>query len=78
MGHEPKQCLLLQLLPIKGGVGQGKEWGPARKFPVLKLLRTRYMEGTLRVEGGAEVSGLISGTGWGGVLGATMMVEACP
>ena len=59
-------------------MGQGKEWGPARKFPVLKLLGTRYMEGTLRVEGGAEVSGLISGTGWGGVLGATVMVEACP
>ena len=37
MGHEPQQSLLLQLLPIKGGVGQGKEWGPAGKLPVLKL-----------------------------------------
>ena len=45
MGHEPKQCLLLQPLPIKGGVGQGKEWGSAVKFPVLKLFGTRYVEG---------------------------------
>ena len=37
MGHEPEQCLLLQLLPLKGG---GKEWGPAVKFPVLKLFGT--------------------------------------
>ena len=74
----PEGCLLLQLLPIKGGVGQGKEWGPAVKFPVSKLFGTRYMEGTLRVEGGAEVSGLISGTGWGGLLGAAVVVEACP
>ena len=42
MGHEPKLCLLLQLLPIKGGVEQGKEWGLAVKFPVLKLFRTGY------------------------------------
>ena len=45
MGHEPKLCLLLQLLPIKGGVEQGKEWGLAVKFPVLKLFRTGYGEG---------------------------------
>ena len=45
MGHEPQQCLLLQLLPIMGGVEQGKERGPAVKFPALKLFRTRYGEG---------------------------------
>ena len=28
--------LLLQLLPLKGGEGQG--WGPAVKFPALNLL----------------------------------------
>ena len=39
------KCLLLQLLPLKGGVGQGKEQGPAVKFPVLKLFRTGYREG---------------------------------
>ena len=33
MGHEPQQCLLLQLLPIQGGVEQGKARGPAVKFP---------------------------------------------
>ena len=44
MGHEPYQCLLLQLLPLKGGVGQGKERGPVAKFPVLKLFRTGYGE----------------------------------
>ena len=36
MRHKPKQCLLLQLLPLKGGVEQGKEQGPAGKFPALK------------------------------------------
>ena len=45
MGHKPEQCLLLQLLPIKGGVGQGKELGPAVKFPVLKFLGIGFMEG---------------------------------
>ena len=45
MGYEPQQCLLLQLLPMKGGVEQRKEWGPVVKFPVLKLFRTGYMEG---------------------------------
>ena len=25
MGREPEQCLLLQLLPVKGGVERGKE-----------------------------------------------------
>ena len=35
MGHEPKQCLLLQLLPLKGAVEQGKEQDPAMRFPVL-------------------------------------------
>ena len=30
-----------------------------------------YSLGSLRVEGGAEVSKLISGTGWGGGLGAS-------
>ena len=33
MGHEPEQCLLLQLLQVKEGV----ERGPLVKFPVLKL-----------------------------------------
>ena len=45
MEHEPEQCLLLQLLPIKGGVGQGKEWGPAVKFPVLKFLGIGFVKG---------------------------------
>ena len=45
MGNEPKQCLLIQLLPIKGGVEQRKERGPVVKFPVLKLYRTRHREG---------------------------------
>ena len=39
MGHEPEQCLLLQLLPIKGG-------GPVVKFPVLKFFKMGYGEGT--------------------------------
>ena len=34
MGHEPKQCLLLQLLPLKGVVEQGKEQDPAMRFPL--------------------------------------------
>ena len=38
--RESKQCLLLQLLPIKGGVEQG----PAVKFPALKLFGTEYEE----------------------------------
>ena len=46
MGHESEQCLLLQLLPIKGGVAQGKEQGPEVKFPVLKLFGTGYGEGS--------------------------------
>ena len=59
----------------KGGVELGKERGPVVKFPVLKLFgpvwggdlgRLGKSLGTLRVEGGAEVSELISGTGWGG------------
>ena len=37
MGHEPEQCLLLQLRLVKGGEEQAKEWGPAVKFPALKL-----------------------------------------
>ena len=37
--------LLLQLLPLKGGVEQGKEWAPAVKFPDLKLFRIGYGEG---------------------------------
>ena len=45
MGHEPKQCLLLHLLPVKGGVEQGKEQGPAVKFPVLMLFGAGYREG---------------------------------
>ena len=44
MEHEPEQCLLLQLLPIMGGVGQGKEWGPAVKFPV-KFLGIGFVKG---------------------------------
>ena len=40
MGQEPKQYLLLQLLPLKGGVEQG----PAVEFPVLNLFGTRYGE----------------------------------
>ena len=40
MGHEPEQCLLPQLLPLKGAMDQGKQWGPVVKFPVLKLFRT--------------------------------------
>ena len=35
MGHEPEQCLLLQLLPIKGAVEQGEEQDLAMRFPVL-------------------------------------------
>ena len=48
MGREPKQCFLLQLPPLKGGVGQGKEQGPALKFPVLKLF-TGYGRGSREV-----------------------------
>ena len=76
MGCEPKQCLLLQRLPFNGGVGQGKEWGSAGKLPALKLFRpgigrgsreVRWSLGTLRAQGGAEVSELASrkGRGWG-------------
>ena len=49
MGLEPKQCLLLQLLPIKGGEKQGKEWGPAVKFPVLKLFGPGIERGSREV-----------------------------
>ena len=49
MGHEPKLCLLLQLLPIKGGVKQGKERGPAVKFPVLKLFGPGIQRGSREV-----------------------------
>ena len=45
MGHELQQCLLLQLLPLKRGVGQGKDRGPVVKFPVLKLFQTGHGEG---------------------------------
>ena len=45
MGHEPEQCLLLQLLPMKERVGQGKEWAAAVKSPVFKLFGIRYMQG---------------------------------
>lgn len=45
MGQEPKQCFLLQLLSVKGGMEQGKEWGPAVKFPVLSLFGAGYGEG---------------------------------
>ena len=44
MGHEPKQCLLLQLLPMKGGEGQRKEQGPTEQLPALKLSGTEYAE----------------------------------
>ena len=47
MGHELKQCLLLQLLPKKGGVGQGKEQGPAVKFPIFKVVQDRVQGGDL-------------------------------
>ena len=40
MRHELEQCLLSQVLPAKGRVEQGKEWGPVVKFPVLKLSET--------------------------------------
>ena len=53
MGHEPKQCLLLQLLPIKGGVEQGKEQGPAVKFPVLKFYGLGMGRGPREVGGKA-------------------------
>ena len=53
MGHELKQCLLLQLLPTKGGMGQGKERGPEVKFPVLNLFGPGYWEGTSRGQGKA-------------------------
>ena len=49
MGHEPKLCLLLQLLPIKGGVEQGKERGPAVKFPVIKLFGSGMGRGSREV-----------------------------
>ena len=62
MGHEHEQCLLLQLLPIKGGVEQGKEGGPAVKFPILKFFRTGYREGTY---GGQVKAWDPWGTGWG-------------
>ena len=61
MRHEPEQCLLLQLLPIKGGVEQGKEGGPAVKFLVFKFFRTGYREGSY----GGRVKPLDPrGTGW--------------
>ena len=44
MGLEPKQCLLLQLLPIKGGVEQGKERGPAVKISCFKVVWDWYGE----------------------------------
>ena len=62
----------------KGRSQAGEGAGSCSEVPVSKLFGTRYMEGTLRVEGGAEISGLISGTGWGGLLGAAVVVEACP
>ena len=46
MGHEPEQCLLLQLPQVKGGVEQGKEQGPLVKFLVLKL----FGEGTVNFQ----------------------------
>ena len=49
MAHESEHCLLLQLLPLKGGVEQGKERAPAVKFPVLKLLRIGCGEGSREV-----------------------------
>ena len=64
MRHEPKQCLLLQLLPLKGGVEQGKERGPSGKFPALKRGSRE-----VGVEGRAEVSELTSRKGRGRGLG---------
>lgn len=61
MGHEPKQCLLHQLLPLKG-VEQRKELGPAVKFPVLKVLGTGYREG---IYGGQTKALGPLGRGWG-------------
>ena len=61
MGHEPKQCLLLQLLPVKGGVEQGKEQGPAVKFPVLRLFRPAMERGSRE----AGVKPWDQGRGWG-------------
>ena len=61
-----------------GEVEQGKERGPAIKFPACSgpdMGRGSREVGVKPwdppVEGGAEVSELISGTGWGGGLGAT-------
>ena len=62
MGHEHEQCLLLQLLPIKGGVEQGKERGPAVKFLVFKFFRMGYREGSY---GGRVKPWDPQGTGWG-------------
>ena len=53
MEHELQQCLLLQLLPLKGGVEQGKEQGPAVKFPVLKFYGLGMGRGPREVGGKA-------------------------
>ena len=47
MGHELKQCLLPQLLPLKERVERRKEWSPAVKFPVSKVFGTGYWGGDL-------------------------------
>ena len=49
MGHEPQQCLLLQLLPLKEQAEQGKEHSPAAKLPVLKLFRPGVGRGSREV-----------------------------
>ena len=53
MAHESEHCLLLQLLPLKGGVEQGKERAPAVKFPVLKFYGLGMGRGPREVGGKA-------------------------
>lgn len=61
MGYEPEQCLLPQVLPIKGGGEQRKDQGPVVKLPVLRSFGTGYVEG-IQEGCGRSLSPL--GRGW--------------
>lgn len=74
-GTELGQCHLLQLLPVKGGWQGRASCSEVSCFKFVQnqvrggdLGRSGQGPGTLRV-GWAEVSELISGTGWGGGWG---------